>query len=341
MADEKVKAGSLVTVKAKNEDKIFMTHVEDDGTLQSKNALVSDIRNLAASLEDSEDKAINVKIANEIVKKITDLTDEVDTSFETVNQNFTNVNNAISQNSNSIETTNQNVTAHEEDSDLHVTAEKQQKWNAYEQSIEEVNTSLNAKMNKPIIITGSLNQVLTTGWYRIPNATDGLPSGYTTENDFYLLVLNVDTKLDFLRYMLFDIRSNKVFTRNVAFGKLGDWEQLATNKLTTTTFSVSEGYTATLNSIKKDSNGRCIIYGIIKKTDGTIFNTDVPLILGVMPQGFIPIYPTNTPVRSYVGNVNVATAPSMLLLDNNGNIVISNTVDNTVEVQFTLMYDTK
>lgn len=147
MADEKVKAGSLVTVKAKNEDKIFITHIEDDGTLQSKNVLVSDIRNLAETLEDSEDKAINIKIAKEIIKKVTDLTSKVDTSFETANQNFTNVNNAIIQNSNSIETTNQNVTSHEEDSDLHVTGEKQKKWNAYEQSIEEVNAQLNEKIS--------------------------------------------------------------------------------------------------------------------------------------------------------------------------------------------------
>lgn len=154
MADEKVKAGSLVTVKAKNEDKIFITHVEDDGTLQSKNALVSDIRNLAASLEDSEDKAINVKIANEIVKKITGLTDEVNTSFETVNQNFTNVNEAISENSKSIETANENMNTHEEDADLHVTKEKQDKWNGYEEginnlteSVAENSASLNAFAN--------------------------------------------------------------------------------------------------------------------------------------------------------------------------------------------------
>lgn len=134
---------------------------------------------------------------------------------------------------------------------------------------------------------------------------------------------------------------DRTFERRCNNGIWSEWIQLCYAKLENTTFSVSEGYTATLNSIKKDSNGRCIIYGIIKKTDGAIFNIDVPLVLGVMPQGFIPIHPTNSPIRSYRGNVNAASSPSMLLLDNNGNIVISNTVDNTVEVQFTLIYDTK
>ncbi|CAG9711537.1 hypothetical protein [Clostridium neonatale] len=136
MADEKVKVSSLVTVAPKTTDKVLITTTDDSGQLQTRNALVSDIRNLAASLEDSEDKAINVKIANKIVKKVTDLAGEVDTSFETVNQNFTNVNNAISKNRDNITTANENMTAHEEDTDLHVTAEKQQKWDGYDQSIK-------------------------------------------------------------------------------------------------------------------------------------------------------------------------------------------------------------
>ncbi|CAI3543338.1 hypothetical protein [Clostridium neonatale] len=138
MADEKVKVSSLVTVAPKTTDKVLITTTDDSGQLQTRNALVSDIRNLAASLEDSEDKAINVKIANKIVKKVTDLAGEVDTSFETVNQNFTNVNNAISKNRDNITTANENMTAHEEDTDLHVTAEKQQKWDGYDQSIKDV-----------------------------------------------------------------------------------------------------------------------------------------------------------------------------------------------------------
>lgn len=138
MADEKVKVSSLVTVAPKTTDKVLITTTDDSGQLQTRNALLSDIRNLAASLEDSEDKAINVKIANKIVKKVTDLAGEVDTSFETVNQNFTNVNNAISKNRDNITTANENMTAHEEDTDLHVTAEKQQKWDGYDQSIKDV-----------------------------------------------------------------------------------------------------------------------------------------------------------------------------------------------------------
>lgn len=165
MADEKVKVSSLVTVAPKTTDKVLITTTDDSGQLQTRNALVSDIRNLAASLEDSEDKAINVKIANEIVKKVTDLAGEVDTSFETVNQNFTNVNNAISKNRDNITTANENMTAHEEDTDLHVTAEKQQKWDGYDQSIKDVKeiadnntTQLKDLANPSILINGDFRK---------------------------------------------------------------------------------------------------------------------------------------------------------------------------------------
>lgn len=165
MADEKVKVSSLVTVAPKTTDKVLITTTDDSGQVQTRNALVSDIRNLAASLEDSEDKAINVKIANEIIKKVTDLASEVDTSFETVNQNFTNVNNAISQNRDNITTANENMTAHEEDTDLHVTAEKQQKWDGYDQSIKDVKeiadnntTQLNDLANPSILINGDFRK---------------------------------------------------------------------------------------------------------------------------------------------------------------------------------------
>lgn len=206
--------------------------------------------------------------------------------------------------------------------------------------INKNTTQLNEKMNKPIQITGSLNQVLTTGWYRI-NATDGLPTGYTSENDLFLLVINTDIGLHFLRYMLFDIRTNNIFIRNVYNGSFGDWEQLTTNKLITTTFSVSEGYTATLNVVKKDSIGRTIVDGIIKKTDGSLFSTTGAIQIGVLPSGFTPSTVLNQPIRSYRGNVNESSESTMIAVSNNGALVISNIVTNTVEVQFHLVFDTK
>lgn len=135
---------------------------------------------------------------------------------------------------------------------------------------------------------------------------------------------------------------DRTFERRCNNGIWSEWIQLCYTKLQNTNFSVSEGYTATLNSIKKDSNGRCIIYGIIKKTGGGVFLTDNPIVIGTIPAGFIPMYAINAPIRSYRGNVNQSSDPTMILLDNaNGNITISNIVDNTVEVQFTIAYDAK
>lgn len=356
MADEKVKVSSLVTVAPKTTDKVLITTTDDSGQVQTRNALVSDIRNLAASLEDSEDKAINVKIANEIIKKVTDLASEVDTSFETVNQNFTNVNNAISQNRDNITTANENMTAHEEDTDLHVTAEKQQKWDGYDQSIKDVKeiadnntTQLNDLANergyarvKRFEVETDLNALTESGVYASSKFLNG-NDNEKTWNIVEVFNMSIDNQIYCIqRIMGIADGGDRTFERRCNNGIWSEWIQLCYAKLENTTFSVSEGYTATLNSIKKDSNGRCIIYGIIKKTDGGVFLTDNPIVLGTIPAGFIPMYAINAPIRSYRGNVNQSSDPTMMLLDSaNGNITISNIVDNTVEVQFTIAYDAK
>lgn len=112
-------------------------------------------------------------------------------------------------------------------------------------------------------------------------------------------------------------------------------------KIVSTTFSVSEGYTATLNVVKKDSIGRTIADGIIKRTDGSIFSTTGAIQIGVLPSGFTPSTVLNQPIRSYRGNVNESSDSTMIAVSNNGALVISNIVDNTVEVQFHLVFDTK
>lgn len=112
-------------------------------------------------------------------------------------------------------------------------------------------------------------------------------------------------------------------------------------KIVSTTFSVSEGYTATLNVIKQDHLGRTIVNGIIKKTDGTTFATSDAIQIGALPSGFTPSTVLNQPIRSFRGNVNESSDSTMIAVSNNGALVISNIVTNTVEVQFHLVFDTK
>lgn len=112
-------------------------------------------------------------------------------------------------------------------------------------------------------------------------------------------------------------------------------------KIVSTTFSVSEGYTATLNVIKQDHLGRSIVDGIIKKTDGTTFATSDAIQIGALPSGFTPSTVLNQPIRSFRGNVNESSDSTMIAVSNNGALVISNIVTNTVEVQFHLVFDTK
>lgn len=133
---------------------------------------------------------------------------------------------------------------------------------------------------------------------------------------------------------------DRTFERRCNNGIWSEWIQLCYTKLENTNFAVSEGYNAKLNVVKRDSLGRTIVDGIIKPNSG-VFPTTGALHIATLPSGFIPYTVVNQPIRSYRGNVNQSSDSTMLAVGADGKILISNIVDNSVEVQFHLVFDTK
>ncbi|WP_317115993.1 pyocin knob domain-containing protein, partial [Clostridium neonatale] len=213
----------------------------------------------------------------------------------------------------------------------------------------EVNTSLNALANergyarvKRFEVETDLNALTESGVYassKFLNSHDNNKTWKIVE----VFNMSADNQIYCIqRIMGIADGGDRTFERRCNNGVWTEWIQLCYAKLQSTNFSVSEGYTATLNAIKKDSNGRCILYGIIKKTEGGAFANNEPIKIGTIPSGFIPMFAINAPIRSYRGNANQSSDPTMILLDSsNGNMTISNIVENTVEVQFTIAYDAK
>jgi len=106
---------------------------------------VKDIRNIAGTVEEggTEKTASNENLKS-VHKKVDDLSSAIDTSIKGINQNFTNVANEIQSANNAIDSANQNIGNHELDADLHVTKEKQTKWDGYGASLSDRTKSLKA-----------------------------------------------------------------------------------------------------------------------------------------------------------------------------------------------------
>lgn len=214
-------------------------------------------------------------------------------------------------------------------------------------TLKEHSTQLNEKANKYESIiykntfsgTENLNDIVENGIYQLADATNLVNAPNTTDKSWS--VLEVVASNTYVKQIYTHSVSGKIFTRTRTESTWNEWKELAHNTLISTTFSVSEGYTATLNVVKKDSIGRTIVDGIIKKTDGSLFSTDGAIQIGVLPSGFTPNTVLNQPIRSYRGNVNESSDSTMIAASSNGALVVSNIVSNTVEVQFHLVFDTK
>lgn len=116
---------------------------------------VKDVRNIGSTIaEGGAEKTASNENLKTVDQKVETLSQSVDTSFKAVNQNFTNVENEIQSANNAINAANQNVTNHEEDTALHVTQEKQNKWDGYGTQLLE-NTQNIAQLSNPnLLING-------------------------------------------------------------------------------------------------------------------------------------------------------------------------------------------
>ncbi|WP_160684663.1 hypothetical protein [Clostridium sp. C2-6-12] len=122
---------------------------------------VKDVRNIGSTIEEggTEKTASNENLKS-VNKKVNDLATHVDDSFNAVNQNFTNLENEISSANTAIGTANQNINNHQGDADIHVTKEKQAKWDGYgTQLSEKANNTDNSRTTTAKTVTGAINEL--------------------------------------------------------------------------------------------------------------------------------------------------------------------------------------
>ena len=124
----------------------------------------------------------------------------------------------------------------------------------------------------------SLNQDLAFGTYHFQNATDGFPEGYTQDNDFVVCVYpSGKLNLNYQRRVLYDIRSDKIFSYR-KFATSTSWNQLATTtKTDILTNTLVNGWTAKYGDVVLNVTGnQAVITGTLgcgTLTDGTTIMT--------------------------------------------------------------------
>lgn len=147
---------------------------------------VKDVRNIGSTIaEGGTEKTASNENLKSVNQKVETLSQSVDNSFQTVNQNFTNVGNEIQSANTAIGTTNKNIGNHELDKDLHVTKEKQEKWDGYStqlsentQDIANLNTAIQGININPISKKTAFIEQFITSFY----SRGQIASEKTTEN---------------------------------------------------------------------------------------------------------------------------------------------------------------
>lgn len=120
-------------------------------------------------------------------------------------------------------------------------------------SFTNYNFMLNSARYNANSTNTNLNNFTLHGFYRNLGVSANLPSGYTVgDNDFHLLVEEFGD-VNWIRQTLWDIRSNRMFTRSRTNATWNGWEELATlgsNQLHdrgATTVANTNAYTGILN----------------------------------------------------------------------------------------------
>jgi hypothetical protein len=67
-----------------------------------------------------------------------------------------------------------------------------------------------------------LNTLTNQGFFRVVNSSANYPTGYTTTNEFILEVLN-NGSTSWVRQVLYDVNSNKIFSRSKVNGVWQSW----------------------------------------------------------------------------------------------------------------------
>jgi len=73
------------------------------------------------------------------------------------------------------------------------------------------------------------NSFTNKGLYRIFNAPVNIPTGYTPSNNDFTLLVNRINDVNYIRHTLWDMRSNRIFTRSRLNGNWGSWSELITS----------------------------------------------------------------------------------------------------------------
>lgn len=136
--------------------------------------------------------------------------------------------------------------------------------------------------NYQILEAGTNIDELKEQWdnrmYAIFGATGTLPSGYTTDNNIFIQTIMWAS--DYGRQILYDIRTIRIFTRNLSAGVWKDWEVMSDYYEDVSDLIVPTSLTGTIYrkiAIKKGKHItldiKCDVsnYGIIFNIDNSIF----------------------------------------------------------------------
>ncbi|EKQ51386.1 MULTISPECIES: pyocin knob domain-containing protein [unclassified Clostridium] len=134
----------------------------------------------------------------------------------------------------------------------------------------------------------NLDTAIVNGFQHGWHCTGTLPSGYATDNDFYVLA-PWDGNGDWQRQIIFDVRSNNIFQRAKLGGTWSSWSQIATIDTTIIDLPLNSGYTnSDINwKCKLIKCGKMILCEIcVKKTDGSNFAAGTQIQLATLPSGY-------------------------------------------------------